>query len=107
MSVQASAVDEVVGRALAEDAPWGDLTCAALVPPSAISTAELTAREPGTFAGGAAVEAAFRLTDPAIAVELLVADGETFDVGACWLGSRDRPPGCCRPSESLSTSRSG
>ncbi len=82
MSVQASAVDEVVGRALAEDAPWGDLTCAALVPPSAISTAELTAREPGTFAGGAAVEAAFRLTDPAIAVELLVADGETFDAGA-------------------------
>ncbi|WP_420112167.1 carboxylating nicotinate-nucleotide diphosphorylase [Pseudactinotalea sp.] len=80
--MQASAVDEVVGRALAEDAPWGDLTCAALVPPSAISTAELTAREPGTFAGGAAVEAAFRLTDPAIAVELLVADGETFDAGA-------------------------
>jgi nicotinate-nucleotide pyrophosphorylase (carboxylating) len=75
-------VDEVVARALREDAPWGDLTCAALVPSSATSTAELTAREPGTFAGGAAVEAAFRLTDAGIAVDLLVADGEAFEAGS-------------------------
>lgn len=77
-----AAVEEVVGRALAEDAPWGDLTCAALVPPSAIATAELVAREPGTFCGGALVQAAFRLTEASIAVDLLVADGETFDGGA-------------------------
>lgn len=76
-----AALDEIVARALREDAPWGDLTCAALVPPSAISTAELTAREPGTFAGGPAVEAAFRLTDPDIAVELLVAEGGRFEGG--------------------------
>lgn len=78
----AAAVDDVVARALAEDAPWGDLTCAALVPPSATATAELRAREPGTFAGGAAVAAAFRLTDPAVDVVLEVADGETFEAGA-------------------------
>ena len=74
-------VDEIVARALHEDAPWGDLTCAALVPPSATSTAELTAREGGTFAGGPAVEAAFRLTDASIAVDLLVAEGEAFEAG--------------------------
>lgn len=77
-----AAVEELVGRALREDAPWGDLTCATLVPPSAIATAELVAREPGSFSGGALVEAAFRMTDPGIAVDLLVADGERFDGGA-------------------------
>jgi len=75
-------VADVVSRALAEDAPWGDLTCAALVPPSATATAGLVAREAGTFAGGAAVAAAFRLTDAAITVDLLVAEGEAFDAGA-------------------------
>jgi nicotinate-nucleotide pyrophosphorylase (carboxylating) len=75
-------VDDVVGRALAEDAPWGDLTCAALVPPSATATADLTAREGGVLSGAAAVTAAFRLTDPAIEVRHLVADGEAFDAGA-------------------------
>jgi nicotinate-nucleotide pyrophosphorylase (carboxylating) len=80
--LSASVVDDVVARALREDAPWGDLTCAALVPPSATATAEILAREAGTFAGSAAVAAAFRLTDAAIAVELLVADGDAFDAGA-------------------------
>ncbi len=74
-----SVLDDIVRRALREDAPWGDLTGAALVPPSARATAQLVAREPGTFAGGAAVAAAFRLTDPAVAVELAVDDGEPFD----------------------------
>ena len=78
----AAVVDDVVARALREDAPWGDLTCAALVPPSATATAELVAREPGTFAGGAAIAAAFRLTEPTIAVDLLVDDGAMFDGGA-------------------------
>lgn len=81
-ALTAPVVEEAVRRALAEDAPWGDLTCAALVPPSAISTAELVAREPGIFAGGPAVAAAFRLTAPAIEVELLVAEGEEFEAGA-------------------------
>jgi nicotinate-nucleotide pyrophosphorylase (carboxylating) len=80
--LSASVVDDVVGRALAEDAPWGDLTCAALVPSSATATAELRAREGGTFAGGAAVTAAFRLTDATVAVDLRLADGERFDDGA-------------------------
>lgn len=75
-------VDDVVGRALAEDAPWGDLTCAALVPPTAVATAHLVAREGGVLSGGAAAEAAFRLTDPAVEVRLALADGETFDAGA-------------------------
>ncbi|WP_314147539.1 carboxylating nicotinate-nucleotide diphosphorylase [uncultured Leifsonia sp.] len=74
-------IDAVVGAALAEDAPWGDLTSELLIPAAATATARLSAREPGTFAGGAVFAAAMTLTDPAIRVELAVADGDAFEAG--------------------------
>lgn len=74
-------IADVVGRALDEDAPWGDLTSAYLIPEDATATAELVAREAGVFAGGAVFAAAFTLTDPAITVNLLVADGAVFQEG--------------------------
>jgi len=76
------AIDTVVQAALAEDAPWGDLTSEALIPRLAVATAQLQAREPGVFSGGDVFASAFRLTDPAIVVRLLVADGAAFDAGA-------------------------
>ena len=72
-------IDRVVGAALEEDAPWGDLTSEMLIPASATAQADLIAREPGVFSGGEVLAAAFRLTDPAIQVDLLVADGDSFD----------------------------
>ncbi|MEN2740061.1 carboxylating nicotinate-nucleotide diphosphorylase [Microbacterium sp. X-17] len=74
-------IDRVVTAALAEDAPWGDLTSEALVPETATAHAELAAREPGVFAGAAVFVAAFRLTDPRVEVELLLADGDRFGTG--------------------------
>lgn len=74
-------IETVVRAALVEDAPWGDLTSQLLIPESAYATARLVAREPGTFAGGAVFAAAMTLTDPAITVELAVADGEEFAAG--------------------------
>jgi len=74
-------IADVVGRALDEDAPWGDLTSTYLIPYDATATAELVAREPGVFSGGAVFAAAFTLTDPAIVVELLVNDGTAFQTG--------------------------
>lgn len=74
-------IDRVVGAALEEDAPWGDLTSATLIPGQSTATAHLTARQDGVFSGGEVFEAAFRLVDPTIAVTLLVADGERFSVG--------------------------
>lgn len=71
-------IAEVVGRALDEDAPWGDLTSAYLIPEDAKATAELVAREAGVFSGGDVFAAAFTLTDPSIVVELLLADGAAF-----------------------------
>ncbi|MFE6995402.1 carboxylating nicotinate-nucleotide diphosphorylase [Microbacterium sp. NPDC057659] len=71
----------VVSAALEEDAPWGDLTSASLIPADARATADLVAREPGVLAGGAVFTAAFALTDPTIAVDLHVADGDSFTAG--------------------------
>lgn len=75
-------IDRIVLMALDEDAPWGDLTGETLIPEAATATAELVAREPGVFSGARVVEATFRLVDPAIAVEVLAADGDRFAAGA-------------------------
>ncbi|MFP3465822.1 carboxylating nicotinate-nucleotide diphosphorylase [Leifsonia sp. SIMBA_070] len=74
-------IHTVVQAALVEDAPWGDLTSGLLIPEEAVATARLVAREPGTFAGGEVFAAAMTLTDPAIEVELHVADGAVFAAG--------------------------
>jgi nicotinate-nucleotide pyrophosphorylase (carboxylating) len=74
-------IERVVALALVEDAPWGDITSQVLVPASAHATAQLAAREAGVMSGGPVFEAAMRLTDPALDVELLVADGMAFATG--------------------------
>ena len=74
-------VNRVVGAALEEDAPWGDLTSTTLLPADATATADLVAREAGVFSGGEVFAAAFRLTDTAIDVDLHVGDGDDFAAG--------------------------
>ncbi|WP_104165586.1 carboxylating nicotinate-nucleotide diphosphorylase [Arthrobacter sp. SX1312] len=74
-------IDAVVAAALAEDAPWGDLTCQALIGPDQRATATITAREPGVLCGTAAIEAAMRLTDPRIRVAFPRSDGSAFAAG--------------------------
>jgi len=75
-------IDRTVRAALDEDAPWGDVTSEYLIPENALAEADLVAREPGVFSGGAVFTAAFRLTDPGVDVQLLVEDGEYFETGA-------------------------
>jgi nicotinate-nucleotide pyrophosphorylase (carboxylating) len=74
-------IDRTVTAALEEDAPWGDITSEMLILESATARADLVAREAGVFSGGEVFAAAFRLTDPAIDVELAVEDGEFFKRG--------------------------
>ncbi|MDO9378687.1 MAG: carboxylating nicotinate-nucleotide diphosphorylase [Nocardioidaceae bacterium] len=74
-------VDEVVTRALAEDAPWGDLTCEALVPADAWADAALVAREPGTLAGVDVFARAMELVGGGVEVTLLLRDGDRFEAG--------------------------
>ncbi|WP_083508785.1 carboxylating nicotinate-nucleotide diphosphorylase [Arthrobacter alpinus] len=75
------AVAEVLRRAFAEDAPYGDVTSQVLIPATATATALLVAREPGTFSGGAVFEAAMKMQDPASHVAQFIADGATFAAG--------------------------
>jgi nicotinate-nucleotide pyrophosphorylase (carboxylating) len=71
-------VENLVRMALMEDAPWGDITSQTLIPATAEVTAQLVAREPGTFCGQDLVAAAFTLTDPEITTTFHVTDGQAF-----------------------------
>ncbi|WLQ06499.1 carboxylating nicotinate-nucleotide diphosphorylase [Arthrobacter oryzae] len=80
-SLPDAAVLGVLRAALAEDAPYGDITSQVLIPADARATAVLNARVPGVLSGGAVFAAAMKLTDPDAVVELLVADGQRFGPG--------------------------
>ena len=80
--LQLAVINRAVQAALDEDAPWGDLTAEVFIPATTQATAELVAREPGVFSGGAVFTAAFELTDPRIQVNLAVDDGAAFKAGA-------------------------
>jgi len=76
-------VDAKVTEALSEDAPTGDVTVDSIIPTDLNATATLTAREPGVMAGEQLWEAAFRLTDPRTAIDLVIRDGMPFVAGDC------------------------
>jgi nicotinate-nucleotide pyrophosphorylase (carboxylating) len=75
-------IDDIIRRALAEDAPWGDVTSEAFLPAGATASAALVAREPGVFSGGEVFARVFELVDADTTVELGLDDGEPFVVGA-------------------------
>lgn len=74
-------IDAVISMALAEDAPFGDITSNSLIPASSVATAELVAREPGIFSGGQVFASAMKQTDPSAKITSHVADGELFLAG--------------------------
>jgi len=81
IALSARTVEQVVGMALTEDAPWGDITSQTLVPKNATATAKLVAREPGVFSGGTVFASAMTITDAAISTTLEVEDGAHFERG--------------------------
>jgi len=76
------ALDEIILRALAEDAPWGDVTSELFLPADARATATLDARVAGVLSGGEVFARVFELVDPATRVDLGLDDGEAFAPGA-------------------------
>ncbi len=76
------AIRAVVDLALAEDAPWGDVTSELLIPAEASAVATLSARESGVFSGAEVFSAAMTAVDPATSVDFLLADGDRFEKGA-------------------------
>jgi nicotinate-nucleotide pyrophosphorylase (carboxylating) len=76
-------VEDAVRDALREDLGLaGDITTAATIPPEAIATAVLVAREGGIVAGLALARSAFRQQAAPPAFEALVADGDRLAAGA-------------------------
>lgn len=74
-------IESIVRMALAEDAPWGDLTSQALIPHDVDAVADLVSRETGIFSGGELFRAAFVQCDSAVSVEIFCADGEKVHPG--------------------------
>ena len=74
-------VERIVDLALAEDAPFGDITSRTVVPPEAVADAQLVAREPGVFAGADVYRVAMTRLDPLVVVTMRVGDGDRFEAG--------------------------
>ena len=75
-------LERVVGQALEEDAPWGDLTSQTLIGADAVVTAKLVAREDGVLSGEAVFAASMTMTDARVRAVFAVHDGERFEAGA-------------------------
>lgn len=74
-------LDAIIGRALEEDVPGGDLTTEACVEPSARALGEAVARKPLVVCGAEVFARVFALIDPSVRFEALVADGTRAEVG--------------------------
>ena len=75
-------LDPLLQAFLREDMGWGDLTSSLVLPAEARCRAEAVFREPGVVAGLPVFLRVFHLVDPAVRVELLVAEGDEVPAGA-------------------------
>lgn len=79
-----------VEAALAEDAPYGDITCETTIPADETGSAHLTARENGVMSGIDVFAAAFAAQNPAvtgvdvISVGALTHSVRSIDLGLDW-----------------------
>ncbi|WIG59220.1 MAG: Quinolinate phosphoribosyltransferase [decarboxylating] [Ktedonobacterales bacterium] len=73
---------ELVRRALAEDIGRGDVTTEATIAAGTPASARIVTREAGVVAGLPVAALAFRLLDPPVRFEPLVADGARVEAGA-------------------------
>ncbi|HYG59166.1 MAG TPA: carboxylating nicotinate-nucleotide diphosphorylase [Symbiobacteriaceae bacterium] len=81
MTLNPIAVEELVRRALLEDIGPGDITTEATVPADKLCTAVIIAKEEGILCGQPVAQAAFRVMDPSLTYEVLVAEGAAVTPG--------------------------
>jgi nicotinate-nucleotide pyrophosphorylase (carboxylating) len=74
-------LDKVIDLALAEDAPQGDISSEALIPPDLSSKARLLVKESGVLAGVEVAENVFRRVDSRLQYEVLIKDGNAIKPG--------------------------
>jgi nicotinate-nucleotide pyrophosphorylase (carboxylating) len=82
MNLSPETIRDIAKRALREDVGRGDLTTLALIPAAQRAEAALVMREPGVVAGLPLLAAVFAAAEPALAVDLIVADGAAVSAGA-------------------------
>jgi nicotinate-nucleotide pyrophosphorylase (carboxylating) len=82
MNLSPESIREIVARALREDVGRGDLTTLALIPAEQYAEAALVMREPGVVAGLPLLAAVFAAVDPALNIDLGVADGAAVSADA-------------------------
>jgi nicotinate-nucleotide pyrophosphorylase (carboxylating) len=75
-------LEDLIGRALAEDVGDGDATTAATVDAGARARATITQKAPGVISGLAVAEAVFARLDPAARIERLGPEGTWREAGA-------------------------
>jgi nicotinate-nucleotide pyrophosphorylase (carboxylating) len=83
-------LEELIGRALAEDVGDGDATTAATVDDGARARATITQKAPGVISGLAVAEAVFTRLDPDARIERLGPEGEWRAAGAGVLAVEGR-----------------
>jgi nicotinate-nucleotide pyrophosphorylase (carboxylating) len=88
MGLPADAVQQVVRRALAEDATGDDVTTRWSVPAQLTAAGTVRAKEPGVVAGLPVAAEVFGQIDPELRVDLRVADGDRVAAGAALLAVR-------------------
>jgi nicotinate-nucleotide pyrophosphorylase (carboxylating) len=81
MALNPVAVEELVKRALLEDIGPGDITTEATVPADMTCSALLIVKQPGVVCGHQVAEATFRIADPRLTYEVLVAEGTAVTEG--------------------------
>jgi nicotinate-nucleotide pyrophosphorylase (carboxylating) len=79
--VNSDVVDDIIRRALQEDAPWGDLTSETFLPAGVTATASLVAREPGILSGIEVFARVFQLVDLSTSIDVLANDGAVIGPG--------------------------
>ena len=78
-------IDDVILRALKEDAHYLDLSCEYLFEATQMGRAYLLAKAPGVMCGGESFVRVFELLGSAIKAEIHKKDGEAFSAGEILL----------------------
>lgn len=81
MDVDAAYLSDLVSRALTEDIGAGDVTTQSTVPAGSRGRATIIQKAPGVFCGSVVLREVCVQVDPALAVELSVADGAHSEPG--------------------------
>jgi nicotinate-nucleotide pyrophosphorylase (carboxylating) len=77
-----SQIEEIVDRALVEDLGWGDATTEAVIPSDQQGIASIIAKEEGILAGIDIANKVFQRVDPALKMDILIADGSQIKPGS-------------------------